>query len=89
MNFFSAVKPLAALMMLTLVGLIVNAQEPLPCGQPGAQADFDAAHPGAAAEREADARTLLCFRPLVLRFSYVGSCHVPLLKSLGTWWRLT
>jgi len=54
MNFFSAVKPLAALMMLTLVGLIVNAQEPLPCGQPGAQADFDAAHPGAAAEREAD-----------------------------------
>ena len=54
MNFFSAVKPLAALMTLTLVGLIVNAQEPLPCGQPGAQADFDAAHPGAAAEREAD-----------------------------------
>ena len=43
----------AASALLMVLCLQVNSQDVLPCGQPDAQAAFDAVHPGAAAAREA------------------------------------
>lgn len=43
----------AASALLMVLSLQINGQDVLPCGQPDAQAAFDAAHPGAAAARAA------------------------------------
>jgi len=48
-----SLRPLSALMLLISMGLSLSAQQPLPCGQPDAQAAFDASYPGAAEARVA------------------------------------
>ena len=57
LNIPPSLKPLVALIMPIFMGLTLNAQVPLPCGQPEAQAAFDAVHSGAAEARDAAERS--------------------------------